>query len=227
MIRSSIKTSSQKDFVRLKKNREPLKAGFLIIVSVFIGSQLVTAFLFNTAVINRAESGMDQASRIHVVVLKLFSPARGETVLVDYSKENPSFFIKAIDMFVSFFTLRRVSVMKSGPFLGSGLVPGVIAGLPGERVMIDHNQLYIKPMGSDKFVSVQDYEGLAHLGIKVKASIADKHDDIIELGKNEYYIVSPAGRLCLDSRQLGPVRKDSIHGVVRFRYWPLSEFGPE
>jgi signal peptidase I len=42
----------------------------------------------------------------------------------------------------------------------------------------------------------------------------------VELGPDEYLVVGDNAALSTDGRTFGPVRRDAILGVVRFRYWP-------
>lgn len=47
------------------------------------------------------------------------------------------------------------------------------------------------------------------------------------LGENEFFVMGDnrhPGK-SLDSRFFGPIKKDSINGVVKLRFWPLNKFG--
>lgn len=46
------------------------------------------------------------------------------------------------------------------------------------------------------------------------------------LGSDEFWMVGDALSASTDSRSLGPFGRDSIRGVVRFRYWPPERVGP-
>ena len=46
------------------------------------------------------------------------------------------------------------------------------------------------------------------------------------LGPDEYWLLGDSPERSTDSRTFGPVRRDAIRGVIRFRYWPPARFGP-
>jgi hypothetical protein len=45
------------------------------------------------------------------------------------------------------------------------------------------------------------------------------------LGLEEYWVLGDDPNGSTDSRSFGPVRREALHGVVLFRYWPLSRAG--
>lgn len=48
----------------------------------------------------------------------------------------------------------------------------------------------------------------------------------LTLGRDQFWLVGDQAGASTDSRSMGPFGRGSIRGVVRFRYWPLSRFGP-
>jgi nickel-type superoxide dismutase maturation protease len=48
----------------------------------------------------------------------------------------------------------------------------------------------------------------------------------VRLGPDQFWMVGDNAAASADSRTLGPFDRRAIRGVVRFRYWPPSRFGP-
>jgi signal peptidase I len=46
-----------------------------------------------------------------------------------------------------------------------------------------------------------------------------------QLRHDEYFLVGDRRRGSLDSRTLGPIRRDALIGTVRWRFWPWGRFG--
>ena len=47
----------------------------------------------------------------------------------------------------------------------------------------------------------------------------------IVLGDDEYFVLGDNRNHSSDSREIGPVKEDTIVGRAVFRIWPLSKFG--
>jgi nickel-type superoxide dismutase maturation protease len=54
---------------------------------------------------------------------------------------------------------------------------------------------------------------------RITAVPGDRVDDLV-LGPNEYRVEGDNPGASTDGREFGPVRREAIEGVVRFRYWP-------
>ncbi len=117
-----------------------------------------------------------------------FSEAdRGDIVVFKYPKDPSQYFIKRV------------------------------IGLPGEKVEMVDNQIYIYPnkVGMTKFMLDEKYipDGVKTVGNKSWT-----------LGPDEYYVLGDNREFSLDSRSFGPVFRDLIVGRVWLRGWPFWRF---
>ncbi len=84
-----------------------------------------------------------------------------------------------------------------------------VIGLPGETIEYSHNKLYIN-------------------GKELKDTYAYGETEsfkTITLGKDEYFLMGDNREVSLDSRILGPIKKDKIKGTVGIILYPFNRFG--
>lgn len=92
-----------------------------------------------------------------------------------------------------------------------------VIGLPGETVQIKKGKVYIngKKLKSDIYGITKyiDEPGIA--------------EELLELGKDEYFCLGDNRPVSYDSRyeEVGPVHRSEIIGKVWIRIWPLTKFG--
>lgn len=84
-----------------------------------------------------------------------------------------------------------------------------IYGLPGEKISIENNAIYI----NDK--KIED--------IYAYGETSDY--DAIVLASDEYFILGDNRVVSLDSRTIGPVKKSQIKGTTDFVLFPFKKFG--
>lgn len=84
-----------------------------------------------------------------------------------------------------------------------------IYGLPGETISIENNTIYI----NDK--KIED------------AYAYGENNDFekITLEEDEYFILGDNRAVSLDSRYIGPIKKNQIKGTADFIIFPFSRFG--
>ncbi len=99
-------------------------------------------------------------------------------------------------------------VVVDKSFEGDNLIKRVI-GMPGETIEYKSNKLYI----NDEVVSDPYAYGIT------------KDFEKIKLGKNEYFLMGDNREISLDSRLLGPVKKNKIEGTTSFILYPFKKFG--
>jgi signal peptidase I len=87
-----------------------------------------------------------------------------------------------------------------------------IIGLPGETVEVTNGKVEILKDGAPLVLS-EPY-------IIQKNGAADFSKT---LGSGEYFVMGDNRNFSFDSRSWGPLPKDDMVGVVRFRLWPVSE----
>ncbi len=87
-----------------------------------------------------------------------------------------------------------------------------VIGLPGETVKIKDDQVEIYKDGKTQVLS-ESY-------ILQKTDVADFEK---VLGPDEYFVMGDNRNFSFDSRSWGPLPKNDLVGVVRFRLWPFNE----
>jgi signal peptidase I len=87
-----------------------------------------------------------------------------------------------------------------------------VIGLPGETVEIKNNRVDVLRDG----VSL----ALNEPYIVEKSGVSDFSKT---LGPNEYFVMGDNRNFSFDSRSWGPLPKNDIVGVVRFRLWPANK----
>lgn len=92
-----------------------------------------------------------------------------------------------------------------------------IIGLPGDRVKLSNNKFYINGVELDEEYLRDDlytYQG---------SYLKDGQETIVP---PDHYFVSGDNRpRSSDSREWGPITRDSIIGKSQLRYWPFNRFG--
>ena len=93
-----------------------------------------------------------------------------------------------------------------------------VIGLPGEKVEVKNGKVYI--------YNLENPDGLA-LNEPYLADSLETYDNsdkgIIELKKDEYYVMGDNRTASKDSRSFGPVNRSFVTGRVMFRGWPLDK----
>ncbi len=84
-----------------------------------------------------------------------------------------------------------------------------IYGLPGEKISIENNTIYI----NDK--KLED--------IYANGETSDYESIILQ--DDEYFILGDNRTVSLDSRIIGPVKKKQIKGTTNFILYPFNRFG--
>ena len=93
-----------------------------------------------------------------------------------------------------------------------------VIGLPGEKVEIKDNQIYISSKDNPQgFVLKENYL------VNGQTSATNKTYAKAELRDNEFYFLGDNRAYSLDSRSFGPVHRDSIIGRAWIRGWPFSK----
>ncbi len=87
-------------------------------------------------------------------------------------------------------------------------VIGRVAALPGDKLTVKEGQIYRK-------------------GEVIATAPKNMKDQTIEISEHDVYILNDNDDPKLDSRssKMGPVPMKEIRGDVKFKIWPLSEFG--
>jgi signal peptidase I len=92
-----------------------------------------------------------------------------------------------------------------------------IIGLPGDKVMVRENQVYVNGNMIDNSFLPKDYvtEPGTYLKEGIEMTIPDGM--YLPMGDNRSH--------SRDGREFGPIKKDLIIGKAFFRYWPVNVLG--
>ncbi|MFP4375476.1 MAG: signal peptidase I [Spirochaetales bacterium] len=107
-----------------------------------------------------------------------------------------------------------------------------LIGLPGDTIRIERFVAFVKPAGQEEFVNEFALSGRAYSVRDAARPGAWQDTDFfggahgeVELGEDEYFVLSDDRTIGLDSRHWGVVQKDDIHGKLWLRIWPITRFG--
>lgn len=84
-----------------------------------------------------------------------------------------------------------------------------VYGLPGERISIEDNVIYI----NDK--KIDDIYAYGETSNYKSITLAD----------DEYFVLGDNRTVSLDSRSIGPIKKSQIKGTTNFVIYPFNRFG--
>lgn len=84
-----------------------------------------------------------------------------------------------------------------------------VYGLPGEKISIENNTIYIN---DKKIEDIYAYGDTSNY-------------ESITLGSDEYFILGDNRVVSLDSRTIGPVKKKQVKGTTNFILYPFHRFG--
>jgi signal peptidase I len=87
-----------------------------------------------------------------------------------------------------------------------------VIGLPGDRVRIDHGEVYVNgKLLPEPYVPARFTD--------------DKSQPEMRIPRNEYFVLGDHRNISSDSREFGPVNRDLIYGKAAFVYWPMDQAG--
>lgn len=210
VVDSSIDQETPEVFVSKAKEKEPnnLKTGN-VFTSLF--KQLVTFFL------DFLETIVVALSIFVVVYLFLFQPHE-----VKGSSMEPSFSNN------EYILTDKISYRFSKPKRGEVIIfkspknPDVdfikrIIGLPGEKIMIEKGRVFV----NDEIISEPYINPPTNLFPGSKLSEGEE----IVIPVDNYFVLGDNRSHSSDSRDFGPINRDSIIGKAFIRYWPISALG--
>jgi signal peptidase I len=125
---------------------------------------------------------------IDEISYRVGEPERGDIIVFKYPKDPSQFFIKRI------------------------------VGLPGEKIEIKDNNVYLYESKNAKQKQILDES------LYLDESAKTVGNNTWVLGEGEYYVLGDNREHSLDSRKFGPVYSDLVVGKVWFRGWPFWRF---
>ena len=135
------------------------------------------------------------------------------------------------DVFVRFFTAQQFSVITGRKNMGANPCLRRIVGLPGDTLYMRDYVMYVKPSGSDYFltefelvkkpynVSIMAAPALWDSSMGVCGSF-----DEVTLSDGEYFVLGDYRNSSVDSRLTGYVSEKNIKAAAFATYFPLSRF---
>ena len=162
----------------------------------------------------------------------LAEPARGDLALV-----RPAFvadrgvFGRLVDPAYRFVTLQNRRFGEAERWESSLQIKRIV-GLPGDTIQIERFVAYVRPAGGDEFVSefalaTREYELL----IEQRPPQWQPLDPFgpamepLELGDDEYFVLSDNRSSGTDSRHWGVISADDLIARASVRFWPFADFG--
>ncbi|MDD5290202.1 MAG: signal peptidase I [Patescibacteria group bacterium] len=143
------------------------------------------------------------------------------------------FYVKGASMEPNFYDHEYLIINEIGYHLGNPVRGDIIVfkhndaeqsyyikrviGLPGERVVIKDNEIYIYNQQNPDGFKLNESEYLP------KTTTTDGEIDV-RLKNNEYYVLGDNRMSSLDSRRFGPITRDTIVGKTWLRGWPFDKF---
>ena len=158
---------------------------------------------------------------------------RGDIVLISSRKtHNLSFIQKTINLLAGFVTFRKVyPFIPSSEMTSQNLLRRII-GLPGDTIYISDYTVYIKPKGSQYFLTEFELsKKMYDVLYTVEGSVPSFDQTLGTVGamneftlkEDEYFVLCDNRISGIDSRIWGPVNQKEIRGRAVLRYFPLQK----
>ncbi|WP_086314604.1 signal peptidase I [Enterococcus sp. 7F3_DIV0205] len=107
-----------------------------------------------------------------------------------------------------------------------------VMGLPGDRIWLDQNTLYLNGQMAETNPTPADETNLSGielpdgtLKVRVTWEVAAKLEGLTMIPDNQFFVLGDNRKHSADSRELGLIDRNKIEGVVTFRYYPLNRLG--
>ena len=208
-----------------------------LIIAGIVALCFLGIFLFRTFIcypVHSATQAMapDIPVNSTTLVTPLFTtPHRGDVVLLRGRKEVKQ---HAVKRFVNFIC-RFISAQQWAPFTSN--VPTAaqmqlrrVTGLPGDTIYLNNYVLYVKPKGESHFLTefeITESKYTANIGavpLQWDGELGLKSKmELVELGADEYFVLSDNRLEGADSRLWGVVHKADISAKALILYFPLHK----
>lgn len=102
-----------------------------------------------------------------------------------------------------------------------------VIGLPGDRIRIENNLLYILPKESrlDGRTAEETLLADGTIVVSIIEGVAKRLSTYQEIPAGHYFVLGDNRHHSDDSRLFGFVEKEAMEGVVLYRYYPLNRMG--
>lgn len=227
--------------LRKQLQKKILNILLIIVVSFLVITLIFSLFVFPMQVGNNAMNPEYPNNSLVLVAPCNFSKPlffqnydinRGSVLFVEPQvSPDLSFFQKIVNGFCEFFTLRKFSPFKTENTITEKPTFRRVVGLPGDTLYIKDYVVYIKPEGSQHFLtefelSDRMYETIANSDSSINSTIGAARDmEEIVLAENQYFVLADNRVSSVDSRLYGPVDISQFKGKAILRFFPFSSFG--
>ena len=229
-------------FVLRKKIQRKILNIFLIFLSIFLVINLVLSFLIFPFQVgeNAMNPEYSDNSLVFIVPCNFENPLffqngninRGSVLYINPQNEfEISTFKKIINNFCEFFTLRKIIPYETYNKITEKPSLRRVVGLPGDTLYIKDYVAYIKPQGSQHYLTEFEltdrmYETIVQPDSSVNSTIGAARDMTeIVLGENEYFVLADNRVSSVDSRIYGTVDVSELKGKAVLRFFPFNSFG--
>lgn len=228
-------------FVLRKKLQRKIFNIFMIFLTIFLIINLILFFVIfpHKVSLNAMNPEYENNSIVFVAPCNFEKPLfyqkydinRGSVVYLDSQYEPElSYFQKAINNICGFFTLRKFYPFESKNLVTEKSTLRRVIGLPGDTLYIENYVVYIKPKGSQHYLTEFEladrmYETIVQVDEIINPSIgAARQMEEIILADDEYFLLADNRVSSVDSRLYGPVNLSEIKGKAILRFYPFSSF---
>jgi signal peptidase I len=147
-----------------------------------------------------------------LIITFLYQPVRVEgTSMLPRLEDNDRLFINKFVYHFSVIERGDVVVFRYPRDPEKSYIKRVIA-LPGDRLRIDHGQLWLNGQRI-----VENYTPLEYRDSRSMAEIV--------VPEESYFMMGDHRSISSDSREFGPVERSLIYGKAAFVYWPTRDAG--
>lgn len=220
-------------YIALRELRHKILVVIATVFLVLILSNLVFTFLLRPVMIKSTSMYPTSVKNSMILVSPLGSINRGDTVLVaPKEKEELNLFQKLINQVVSFFTFQQyVPISDKNMFSKTQTLRRVI-GIPGDTIYMKDYVMYIKPAGSQHFLtefelSEKDYDinisSDSHNWDNSLGVLGTMEETVLE--KDEFFLLCDNRVQGIDSRIWGGVQKKDLVAKALLQYFPFNLFG--
>lgn len=153
-------------------------------------------------------------SVLAVIIIRtfLFQP-----FLVSGASMEPSFFngdyLLVDELSFRFRSPRRGEVVVFEPPVGGQYFIKRIIGLPNEKIKIQEGKITIFDTQDGQIALQEEY---------LVSNVKTSGDLEMTLNASQYFVLGDNRNYSFDSRTWGPLKKESIIGLVKLRVWPFS-----
>jgi len=147
-----------------------------------------------------------------LIITFLYQPVRVEgTSMLPHLEDNDRLFINKFVYRFSVIERGDVVVFRYPRDPEKSYIKRVIA-LPGDRLRIDHGQLWLNGQRI-----AENYTPLEYRDSRSMAEIV--------VPEESYFMMGDHRSISSDSREFGPVERSLIYGKAAFVYWPTKDAG--